>query len=358
MWRRLPAVLSLFVLSPLIAEYLLGSLPVAMIGILPVMALMYGSAAVLIREIARRAGRGWVSIALLACAYGFIEEGLVTQSLFNPNYLGLRLLDFGFIPALGTALPWLIYVISIHVVWSICVPIGLAESLFPAKRELPWLGPIGIAVFSLLFVGGCALVAIFTYKQRPFMASGAQLTTTVFIVAALIVAALKWPAAKVGVVPAPHAVVLFLAALIFGSALMVLQQVAQSRMHWNPIECVLAVVLLQAAFIGFMAVFTRGKVWNDLQRFALMAGGFLTYAWVGFPLDIELHGKDDLHAHAILAGIMCLVLAIAGYRSFKSSKCQSEGAGRTDHDIDSNQPLGSGEPKVDAVRTTSTASSS
>ena len=92
----------------------------------------------------------------LACAYGFIEEGLVTQSLFNPNYLGLRLLDFGFIPALGTALPWLIYVISIHVVWSICVPIGLAESLFPAKRDQPWLGPIGIGVFSLLLVAGCA----------------------------------------------------------------------------------------------------------------------------------------------------------------------------------------------------------
>ena len=83
-----------------------------------------------------------------------------------------------------------------------------------------------------------------------------------------------------------------------------------------------------------MAVFTRGKVWNDRQRFALMAGGFLTYAWVGFPLDVQLHGKDDLHAHAVLAGIMCLVLAIAGYRSFKSSKCQSDGAGRADHDSD------------------------
>jgi hypothetical protein len=343
MWRRLPAVLSLFVLSPLIAEYLLGSLPVAMIGILPVMALMYGSAAVLIREIARRAGRGWASIALLACAYGFIEEGLVTQSLFNPNYLGLRLPDFGFIPSLGTALPWLIYVISIHVVWSICVPIGLAESLFPAKRDQPWLGRIGIGVFSLLLLAGCALVAIFTYKQRPFMASGAQLTTTVLIVAALIVAALKWPPAKRGTAPAPHAVVLFLAGLVFGSALMVLQQIAEARMHWNPIECVAAIVVLQAAFIGFMAVFTRGKVWNDRQRFALMAGGFLTYAWIGFPLDVELHGKADLHAHAILAAIMCLILAIAGYRSFKSSKCQSEGAGR--------------ELKESSVRTISTASS-
>ena len=129
-------------------------------------------------------------------------------------------------------------------------------------------------------------------------------------------------------------------------------------MHWTPIECVLAIVVLQTAFIGFMAVFTRGKVWNDRQRFALMAGGFLTYVWVGFPLDIELHGKADLHAHAVLAAIMCLVLAIAGYRSVKSSKCQSDGAGRADDDSDSNQPFGSGGQEVETRRSTSTVSSS
>ena len=93
MWRRLPAVLSLFILSPLIAEYLLGSMPMSMIAILPVMAAMYGSGAVLIREVVRRTGRGWPSMILLAIAYGLIEEGFVTQSLFNPNYLHLRLLD-------------------------------------------------------------------------------------------------------------------------------------------------------------------------------------------------------------------------------------------------------------------------
>ena len=81
-----------------------------------------------------------------------------------------------------------------------------------------------------------------------------------------------------------------------------------------------------------MAVFTRGKVWNDRQRFALMAGGFLTYAWVGFPLDVELHGKEDLRAHAILAGIMCLVLAIAGYRSLDRSTGPSASAERAEND--------------------------
>jgi hypothetical protein len=331
MWRRLPAALTLFILSPLVAEYLLGSLPVAMIGILPIMALMYGSAAVLIREIVRRSGRGWPSIALLACAYGFIEEGFVTQSLFNPNYLGLRLLDFGFIPAFGTSLPWLVFVVSIHVVWSMCVPIGLAEALFRGKRDQPWLGPIGIVVFSLLFLVGCVLIAVFTYRQWPYMASAAKLTTTGLIVAALVAAALKWPRAKEATAPAPHAVVIFLAALVPGSALMELQQLAASRLHWNWYWCVIALVAIEASFIAFMA-FALAKVWTDRQRFAMVAGGFLTYVWVGFSTDVQLHGAADLSAHAVLAVIMCLVLAIAGYRSLDRSTGGSVSAERAEKD--------------------------
>lgn len=314
MWRRLPAALSLFLLSPLIAEYLLGSLPVSMIAILPIMAMMYGSGAILIREIVRRTGRGWVSMALLACAYGFVEEGFVTQSLFNPNYLGLRLIDFGFIPALGTALPWLIFVISIHVVWSICVPIGLSEALFKNKRDQAWLGPVGISAFTLLFLAGCTLVATFTYKQRPFMATPMELGGVAMIVIALVAAALLWPKSSTGATAAPHPSVLFLGSLIPGSALMLLQQFAQGRLHWDWPTCVAAVLGIEALFVAFMVVFTRGKTWSDVQRFALMAGGFCTYVWVGFLTDVQLHGAADTTAHAILAAVMCAVLAFAGYR--------------------------------------------
>ena len=169
MWRRLPAALSLFVLSPLIAEYLLGSMPMAMIALLPLMAAMYGSGAVLIREAVRRAGCGWPSMILLATAYGLIEEGFVTQSLFNPNYLHLRLLDYGYVPWLGTGLPWLVYVISIHVVWSMSVPIGLSEVLFRNRRGQPWLGPVGIGAFALLFLAGSALIAVSGSTSRSTM---------------------------------------------------------------------------------------------------------------------------------------------------------------------------------------------
>jgi hypothetical protein len=65
------------------------------------MAPMYGGGALVIREAVRRAGRGWPSILALGLAYGVLEEGLVTQSLFNRDYAGLRLLDPAYIPALG-----------------------------------------------------------------------------------------------------------------------------------------------------------------------------------------------------------------------------------------------------------------
>jgi len=101
MWHRLKPALSLILLAPLIAEYLLGSLSFKQLVLFPIMVLMYGAGALFVREMTRRTNRGWPTIILLGLAYGVIEEGLATQSLFNPHYLGLRLLDYGFIPTLG-----------------------------------------------------------------------------------------------------------------------------------------------------------------------------------------------------------------------------------------------------------------
>ena len=102
--RRIAPALVLLVLSPLVAEFLLGDFSIRQIGLIVVLLPQYGGGALLVRETTRRAGISWPSIILLALAYALIEEGFTTQSLFNPNYAGLRLLDYGFIPALGTSL--------------------------------------------------------------------------------------------------------------------------------------------------------------------------------------------------------------------------------------------------------------
>jgi hypothetical protein len=56
--RSIPAALTLFFLAPLVAEYLLGDLPITLLVALIMLAPMYGGGALLIRELTRRAGRG------------------------------------------------------------------------------------------------------------------------------------------------------------------------------------------------------------------------------------------------------------------------------------------------------------
>ena len=206
MLRRIAPAIGLFFLSPFVGEFLLGNVAIDALPIGLVMAPMYGGGAVLIREAARRAGKGWPTIFLLALAYGVIEEGLACQTLFNPSYFGFNLLREAYIPALGMGVWWTLFVLTLHTVWSICVPIAIIESLVPDRATTPWLGRPGLAIVSVLYVLGSALVFSGTYHQEHFMAAPAQLLGAVVCAVGLTMAAftLGQPTARSDrVVPGP-----------------------------------------------------------------------------------------------------------------------------------------------------------
>ncbi len=310
----------LLLMSPLVGEYLLGSLPASMIAVLPLMMAMYGAGAILIREAVRATGGGWAAIVLLATAYGLFEEGFVTQSLFNPDYLHLRLLDYGFLPALGTALPWAVFVIAIHVVWSITVPIALIESAFPSRRDQPWLGTLGRTFCALAFATACVLVAAFSYKQVPFMATPMQFGVTGALILALCVAAFKLPKPRVAPASAaPHGIVLFLASFLAGSAFMLAGRRAGSQWHLDWSTVVALMLGIAALFIAFIVARTRTGKWDEARRFALAAGAFMVYAWIGFQTDVALHGDADLVGHSILAALLFVALVLIGVRANRRS---------------------------------------
>ena len=83
------AAITLFVLAPIVAEFLLGDFPVTWLPLLIVLAPMYGGGALLIRELTRRTGRGWPTILLLGIPSNH-EEAFTTQTLFNPDIYGLH----------------------------------------------------------------------------------------------------------------------------------------------------------------------------------------------------------------------------------------------------------------------------
>ena len=77
----------LFLMSPLIAEVLLGATSLTHIGGLFLVAPFYGCGVLLIRELVRRRTTSWWPVVLFGAAYTLVEEGLSFQTLFNPDFV-------------------------------------------------------------------------------------------------------------------------------------------------------------------------------------------------------------------------------------------------------------------------------
>ena len=318
--RGIGAAASLFFLAPLVAEYLLGDIPLSQLAALIALAPMYGGGAILIRETVRRSGRGWPTFILLALAYAVMEEALVSTTLFDPHYLGLSLLAYGYIPAVGTALPWLIYVLSIHVIWSMAVPIGLTEALFHDPEQKPWLGKIGLAVTCLLLAFGAIAAALFQRHNDPFRDTPAEMICSVAVILLLVVAAFRFPRRAPTQSPraAPVAAVAGIAFLL-GSALLLLYGRGSSA-GWPWPATVLAELLADGLLIGLFWWATRMRAWNALAAWGAATGGMLVYAWYGYVIEHAFGHDYDIVPHSMLVAFFLLLAIGAGVNVVKQRR--------------------------------------
>jgi len=322
--RCLFAAIGLFFLAPLVAEFLLGNLPIKMLSALVGLAPFYGGGALLIRETARRAGRGWPTIVLLALAYGIVEEAFTTQTLFNPNYmhLNLHLLDSAYIPVLGIGAWWTVFVLALHTVWSISVPIALIEATVPRRATTPWLGNWGLAVTAMLFVLGAAANTAIGFHTDHFLASPAQFATSAAVVVLLVAgaflryqlvaASVSDPADPASLGPAqsvPSPWFFFAIALAAGSAILV---VPKSWGWWAA-----AIILgLELGVAALVLVLSRRSGWRRAHQLALAAGAALSYAWHAFfePPVLGGTGLDVRAGNAVFALGAVLLIAFAARR--------------------------------------------
>jgi len=279
--------LSLALASAVTAEFLLGDqylsgMPSAgqQVAQLLLFVAFYGSAAVLIRELARRAGLRWPGILTLALAFGVLEEGILTQSLFNPDYVGQHLLGYGFVPWLGTAGPWVVFVLTLHVVWSIGSPVAVMEAAFGEK---PWFRAGWLAVPAVFFVlGGLAIFAV-SALTGGFMATGLELAISGILAVALVVVAFTLlrprgarnssrslaSSARSG--RGTGYVASLVAGLVLSSGFQLAHEIPHAVSPWVPVAVMLAVLALGIVF----AVMSRPDV------LAFGSGAILTYCWVG-----------------------------------------------------------------------------
>jgi hypothetical protein len=176
--------LVVFFLAPMIGELLSGSAPPAEFfdpfGLF-LMAALYGSGAILIRELRVRWGKGWWPVVLiLGAAYGIVEEGLACKSFFDPGWPDLgQLGSYG--RWLGVNWVWSLNLTIYYMVFSIVIPILLVELLFPTRRDERWVGRKGMVGFSLLLVAD----VLFCFAAFPYRPPLLHVLLTIAVVVAL-----------------------------------------------------------------------------------------------------------------------------------------------------------------------------
>lgn len=198
--RRILPTLCVLLGAPVTAEFLqayqtLTGDPVAIAGAIVFLAPLYGGAALLIREVAVRTGRGWAATLILAAAFGLAMPGIVDLSMFGedapdvPYWSELRE---------PTLIPWLhvsafstISWAAGHVMMSVGAPLALLYALAPGQRGRPLLGRVGVP--AMIAAGTVIAVQIHIDSREIFglTPSAGQMIPMVAVVAAVAALAMS-----------------------------------------------------------------------------------------------------------------------------------------------------------------------
>jgi hypothetical protein len=299
-----------------VAELLPGSAPITEPGLWPFLLLIYGPGALLIRELVRRRNRGWESVLLLGAAYGFVEEGLALQSLFNPTLYGAA--DWG-ARVLGINGVYAETALTIHAVWSAAVPILLTDLMFPDWRDRPYLGRFGLIVTGVWYTLGVALLGFLArfsispgYQASPFLlAVTALITLTLAVVALVILPQNAGRLKRHASAPQPRLVLVVtcIASLVWHALLGLLWRVHPAFAHWPlvlvPTLGALAVIVVMTRLLSHWAA-TSG--WNDRHRLALVVGALLSHSLFGGAILTKTMVDRAGVAVLILVTLVCLIL--------------------------------------------------
>jgi hypothetical protein len=307
--KRIPPALVLFFLAPAIGELLSGSAPPVEFFnpfVLLILSALYGSGAILVREIALRCGKRWPTIFTLGLAYGILEEGIMVKSFFDPAWPDLGVLGvYGRLA--GVNCVWSLFLMIYHAVVSIAIPILLVELLYPERRDERWLGRRGIIGFSLLLSADVLFgnLALTTYRPPalPFLLFTVIAAGLFFLARRLPE---SWITSPVGECRRPplFGVLGFSGMLVF------------FIVHWIfpelgvpvPLTMLSALILVALVFWSVRRM-SAGGAWDDRHRLAL-ASGALSFFVLLAPLAEMDKSRADNPAGMTWVGLAAAVSLI------------------------------------------------
>jgi hypothetical protein len=305
MKRSSPAIV-LFFLSPVIGELLSGSAPPVEFfnpfGLI-ILPALYGSGALLVRELTLRWDKRWPTILALGLAYGIIEEGLMVKSFFDPGWMDLGILGvYG--RWAGINWVWSISLMLYHAVISIAIPIQLVELLYPKRRDEPWLGKrgrVGLTILLTLVVA-FGYLALTTYRPPllPYLLAIAG-TITLGWLARSLPLCFPWSTSSKPWKPVWLGFLSFGGVAGFFMSMWALPEVGVPA--W--LTCV---ILIAGAYLVLRLAWraSGGGGWDDRARFA-MAAGALSFFILLAPLTENDPSRLDNPAGMTLVALGALI---------------------------------------------------
>lgn len=328
---RWALAVALLVLAPVCAEYLVGydtstgDLPALLAG-LAFLAPLYGAPALLLREVAVRAGLRWPGVLLLATALGVVQAGVVDQSLFSLDYRHLE----GWEDAARATLvePWGVPVANAtsflagHAVWSFALPVVFVQALRPDAARRPWLRAPGLVVVGLLYVAAAVLVHLDHLVTETDHASPAQVAGAVGLAAALAVAAFtlgrRVAPRRAGRVPP--------VGVLVGAGLVGGLVVTAAGETWAGVASTGAVLLAAGVLLRR---WSRTAAWDVRHVVAVAAGALVAPALVGFVVDPIGDGPaGPKYVHNTVAVLGTVLLGRWAWRRSAEKHPVDAGSGR------------------------------
>jgi hypothetical protein len=271
-----------------------------------VTALPYGCGALLCRECTRRWRRGWLSLLLLAIAYGLYEEGVVSRALFDPNWYELEAIG-RYTHVAGVNWTYGIMLIHFHAAISVLSSVVLAELLCPERRREPWLTKGQAAACGLVLALWPPVLAWLARGDHPLYRPAPALWALTALGLVALVAAARWATDRplpivTREVPHPG---WFLALGSVNMTVVMATVFVLPEQDIQPPLIVLVAFLL--AFDGLTLWLLlrwsgNGRSWGDHHQLALVAGLLAFFVLFGVLADLErFEGKSLVGLAAILA---------------------------------------------------------
>jgi len=202
---------------------------------------------------------------VLGIAYSTLNEGVGAGQWFVPH---VSTLPAGYGHALGVNWSWLPALAIFHTVYSMVIPIAIAECCFPALAGRPWLGRKGFSAVIVIILGlGALFCTIKLYQPGRLVAFGIML---VLGIVALWLP--QMPPRQRDARPAPGLWALRWAGLGMQVALFVVYYIAPRLVP--PVVTTALLIAFAGWLIWRLRTWTARADWSSRQTVALVTGAF------------------------------------------------------------------------------------